>query len=342
MKNKKILMLALVSGIVYSTTSNAFIKTEAGLTPPSSYDLYYAPYYDGGFVAWMGGRGAVGSGTNITDRYTDPTYTRTSSGSYYNYFTTWGTTGDNYPWIPNGLQITMTFNRSNVGNWVDSSGWYPEHDVIGSDNTVGSIEKKFYIKFDNQTNKDFYLYFDFFSTTSGTVNGAFYMNGYLVKALGPSILTGSFRAVYLPAYSNLEHYTESTSSAFYFNAWYLQDLGVSASYEAGYDGGLIDGYDDGLIDGYDDGFDDGVDVGQTNAVLSGGIGSIFTSAFTGIAGVFNIQAFGEITLGQLALAPIALGLLFILLNLVSGQISYNAGVTEAKRNQGRRDSRYRR
>jgi len=329
MKNKKILMLALVGGIVYSTTSNVFIKTNAILTAPSSYDYYYAPYYDGGFVDWRIGMGSVGSGTSTFDYIRDPLYSRQANSSYYDYFY-----ADDYPinW-PTGLDVDMKFVRSNVGNWVQygsSSFYYPEFDVIGSDNSVGSVADKVYLQYTNNTNSNYLLYVDFSSTAAAApfllqidTNGSqFYIT--------PTILN----VFTIFANSKIEIRFFTNAGARYLNAWYLKDLGLSASYEAG--------YDDGLIDGYDDGFDDGVDVGQTNAVLSGGIGSIFTSAFTGIAGVFNIQAFGEITLGQLALAPIALGLLFILLNLVSGQISYNAGVTEAKRNQGRRDSRYRR
>jgi hypothetical protein len=39
-----------------------------------------------------------------------------------------------------------------------------------------------------------------------------------------------------------------TSGARYFDAWYLQDLGVSSSYDAGYDAGIDIGYGQGQDD----------------------------------------------------------------------------------------------
>jgi hypothetical protein len=57
--------------------------------------------------------------------------------------------------------------------------------------------------------------------------------------------------LYIPSYSTVIVGAQptNTSSSYYFDGWYLKDLGVSAAYDAGYD----DGYDIGEADGYEDG-----------------------------------------------------------------------------------------
>jgi hypothetical protein len=66
----------------------------------------------------------------------------------------------------------------------------------------------------------------------------------LFLGLGFSILIG-FNPV-SSSFSTFNLFTDSTSGMRYLDAWYLQDLGVSAAYEQG----IEDGYDDAYQDGY--------------------------------------------------------------------------------------------
>jgi hypothetical protein len=136
----------------------------------------------------------------------------------------------------------MTFNRSNSLWYSFGGGYLPDEDKIGSDNSVGTINQKVYLSINNQTNKDYYLYFDLSSSSSS--NFEYYING--LPTVTYTRFTTLFRTFYIPAYSNTEHFSNSTSVSLYLDAWYLKDLGVSDSYDAGYDVGEADGYADGL------------------------------------------------------------------------------------------------
>jgi len=170
-------------------------------------------------------------------------YTRTADGVYYNYTNT--SNHSTHPSIiPNGLSITSTFNRSNT-TWVAVDGlYYAEDTKIGSDSTVGTISK-FNLTISNNTNKDYNLYFDF--SSSSTLSHQYqYQSTYVANY---TLLNTIYAQFNVPSYQTISIIRPSSSTAHYFDAWYLKDLGVSASYDTGYDAGYEVGEDDGYQDG---------------------------------------------------------------------------------------------
>ena len=299
-----------VGALSYGSANLALVNTDATLTAPTTYDIHYRPYDNPSPAPdfWELGNQAR------TSYLHDPSYTRTTDGAYYNYTTILD--NSDHVIIPLGLEITMTFNRSNT-SWTatGSGGYYPsDYNKIGSDNTVGSVANKVYLKWDNQTTKDYLLYFDQ-SSKGGFGYFTYKINNQVL--FGDTVASGTIQMTntnlnqwYVPAYSVVEIYVNATASTYYFDAWYLQDLGVSAAYEEGQYDGYGQGYDDGFDVGYDDGFGDGTSgVGMT---------AIFSLAFGVIESIFNIQVLGDITLGTIIIAPIAIALLWFILGIVSG------------------------
>jgi hypothetical protein len=124
--NKKLPILLGVITLSYISTLGQFkpVQTEAALTAPTSYTYSY--YWNTIENEWA----ITGTTSNSWQ-----IYTRTADGIYYNYTTT--------RTLTTGLDVTMTFNRSNT-DWFSSFGGYePGESKIGSDNTVGSVSNKF-------------------------------------------------------------------------------------------------------------------------------------------------------------------------------------------------------
>jgi hypothetical protein len=243
MKNKHYSLLSTIAiacavGVPLSLTTAHELPVQAALTSPSTFDYFYAH---------TGSNWAVG---DFYDEFGNPVYTRTADSTYFNYTTT--VNNSLYSDIPQGLEITMTFNRSNT-SWSSTTGGYIPNDTkIGSDATVGTILNKMYLKFDNQTNRQYLLKLDVSSSPFARYrvqyNSNIVLTNYLLDLFDitdPTILA----TIFIPAYTNIEIFRIESSAVQYFDAWYLQDLGVSAAYDAGYD----DGYDVGEADGYQDG-----------------------------------------------------------------------------------------
>lgn len=227
----KLSNLYLVGGLValigISSFNQPFNNAHAALTAPTNWTFKYTNEDSPGFKL-----------RNSTTVISTPNYTRTADSTYWNYTSTYT--------ITTGLTATQTFNRSN-STWYDagSGNYIPSAAAIGSNNTVGTITNKVYLKFDNQTTKDYLLYFDQSS------KGAFGYFTYKINnqvLFGDTVASGTIQMTntnlnqwYVPAYSVVEIYVNSTSSTYYFDAWYLQDLGLSSAYEAGVDDGIIQG-----------------------------------------------------------------------------------------------------
>jgi hypothetical protein len=210
----------LVSTIGFSSFNQPFNNAHAALTAPASWTFKYTNEDFPGYKI-----------RSQTDVISTPAYTRTADGAYYNY--------TNTSTITTGLEVTQTFNRSNT-TWYDNSGTYIPNDTkSGSDNTVGTAIK-FSFEFDNQTNRDYYLSFDM-SSTGGTNLGFFVYKGVDEYQIDSGGSNATFHRVYIPTYTKVKLQTGSTVGSYYFDAWYLKDLGVSASYEAGVDDGIIQG-----------------------------------------------------------------------------------------------------
>jgi hypothetical protein len=185
------------------------------------------------------------------------------------------------------------------------------------------------ITIDNQTSKNYLYYLDN-STTTNTYIKNYSINGNIITfGDGVNYFTSTSRLniMYIPSYSLFEVESSNLfSNNQYLNAWYLKDLGVSDAYNEGYDQGETDGYDSGLSDGYEEGYDEGIidgyeigyDDGTDYGISAAPIQNIFTSVFSSIASIFNINIFGNITFGTIILAPIAVALLWFILGIISG------------------------
>ena len=317
---KQILMLLGVATLTYASVNLTFVETAATLTRPTNWTYEYKQ--SGGSPDWIMQQNGGGFTLN-------PGYTRTTDGSFFNYTTTRNNSSDSF--LPSGLSITMTFDRSNT-NWVASGTglFYPfGGGQIGSDNSVGTAAK-IRLRFNNQTNKNYFLFIDASSNASAiTINQEINGLTYGYQQLLQTILTNAFTTFPIYAYTD-NTFVVVNSNARYFDAWYLLDLGISAAYNEGYNVGETDGYNSGLSDGYDigydqgqivgyeDGYEIGYDEGTEYGISATPIQNIFTAIFSGIANIFNISIFGNITLGTIILAPIAVALLWFILGIISG------------------------
>ena len=224
-----ILAIACAVAVPLLSATARELPVQAALTAPASWTYKYTNQDFPGYKL-----------RSTTAVISTPAYTRTVDGAYYNY--------TNTSTITTGLQVTQTHNRSNT-TWYDNAGTYIPNDTkIGSNNTVGSLSK-FYYKFDNQTNKDYLLYLDFSSTTGDVnifVNHEYDDLEYDTYDTTTLFNAGAYSKWYIPSYTKVEFTQNLSSNLRYFDAWYLLDLGVSASYDSGYDDGEEIGYIDGL------------------------------------------------------------------------------------------------
>jgi hypothetical protein len=195
----------------------------SSLTPPASYDYSYT---------WNAGASEQYLNVNGVDSI--PLYTRTADGIYFDYVTTSN--------IIDGLDVTMDFQRSNTTWQASGTSYKPDENKIGSDSTVGSLQNKSYLKFDNQTSKDYYLYYDNSSIGSGNFRDFEYTisSNSSVNIVNNSSnawfnVPTNFQRLFLPSYSYIEFRSLTTTGSIYFDAWYLKDLGISQAWQNGYD-----------------------------------------------------------------------------------------------------------
>jgi hypothetical protein len=252
MKNKhksllSVIAIACAVGVPLSLTTAHELPVQAALSAPASYDINYQ--YSSTTGTWHLGNTSAGSGLN--DRMI---YTRTTDSTYFNYTSTATSTTHSHR-LPLGFSITNTFNRSNT-SWTSMVGGYrPTESKIGSDNTVGSVANKMSLIFDNQTNNDYFLYLDL--TSIGSWND----RNFVVKYDNKQITDGYFglllvhiadatNFIRLPIQSkyNVEISSYDTSASIYFDAFYLEDLGVSDAFGQGFNDGFYLGEIAGLED----------------------------------------------------------------------------------------------
>ena len=241
---KSLLLVTMLSVGTALTTMGRLKPVSASLTPPASYDYSYT---------WNATVSEQYLNVNGVDSI--PLYTRTADGVYYDYLSTFN--------VIDGLDVTMDFQRSNSTWQASGTSYKPDENKIGSDSTVGSIRKT-YLKFDNQTTNDYFLYFDF----SSSANQGHYFevsynlndisNAYIDSFLLAASAT-NFTKLYIPSYTNFEIYSRENSVSNYLDAWYLKDLGISDSYQAG-----LDAQTDGILTDYL-----GTDAQQIGWVLIG-------------------------------------------------------------------------
>jgi len=220
MINKNLMLVAMLSMGTALTTLGKVKPTLASLTPPTTYDYSYT---------WDATASEQYLNVNGVDSI--PLYTRTPDSTYFNYTSTYN--------VIDGLTVTQTFNRSNTVWQASGVNWKPDENRIGSDATVGSISNKFLFTFNNQTNKDYKLFFDM-SSTSGGRQLNYQINTQTIITWSSSIIWVDpvyMFNLYIPSYSTVIVGAQptNTSTAYYFDAWYLDDLGVSNAWQQGYD-----------------------------------------------------------------------------------------------------------
>jgi hypothetical protein len=306
LKNKIYTLLSVFT-LVGLTHSLTLKELNASLTAPTTYAIgfngtSYLP--------------ATGSGLQSSVAL----FERTADGVYYNYYHRFRDTRlnpnhilpagsgmhsnpENYH-LPTGLDITMQFNRSNT-NWTIATpynGYYNTDTKIGSTNAVGTILNKTYLEFDNQTNKNYLLYLDYSSTST-----IFVSMQYNSLPLGSYNLylystNDSIHSVYLPSYTNVKLFNSSTNTARYFDAWYLQDLGVSDSYNVGIDAGELIGYDDGYADG----------LGNNPNILLNGFQAMVGILVNFMLMIVNLEVFGVSLINVFSILALFVGIVWIL------------------------------
>ena len=229
MINKNLMLVAMLSMGTALTTLGKVKPTLASLTPPATYVYSYT---------WNATASEQYLNVNGVDSI--PLYTRTADGAHYNYTSNFE--------VIQSLDVTMTFNRSNTTWQSSGTSWKPDQSAIGSDSSVGSLRKYNFI-FSNYTNNDYRLYLDM--STKGTYSGTrfeIFINTYEYWTYDNYVLTfplGSFFTIPVLAGTviSIQHIVYAESE--YFDAWYLQDLGISDAYQAGYDanrGGILTDY----------------------------------------------------------------------------------------------------
>jgi hypothetical protein len=282
----KIYTLLSVFTLVGLTHSLTLKDLNAALTPPSSYDYSY--------------RSRNVSGNTLFYNEADEIvwYTRTGASFPYDFSST-GTYG------PTGMEITMRFDKSTI-LWTEGTGLFAgkyrphtSYSYIGSDNSVGTISSKVDLTFDNQTNKDYRLYLDV-SSTSANSNYQYIIDS--MTQASSSINSTSMNSFLIPAYRNVRIFANSSSSARYFDAWYLEDLGQSPSYDFGY----YDGYDQGDIDGYADG------LGNNPNVLLNGFQAMVGILVNFMLMIVNLEVFGVSLINVFSILALFVGIVWIL------------------------------
>lgn len=300
-----------VGALTYTSANLSLLNTQAALTAPTNYNYSYrASNVD----TVSGNNWAIRN--NGGSAYSSlPTYTQTYDGQYYYYV-------HNGTEIVSGLTVSHTFNRSTT-SWSNVSGstYRPNNAAtfIGSNNTVGTLQKQEFI-FNNQTNKNYVVYLDLSSSSTNVYYDYVYDSNFYGGLFTSLLMAGSsnLNRIYLPSYTNLRLKSGSSSTQIVLDAWYLQDLGTAASWINGNSEGYTEGYNDGELDGYTDGYTEGYDEGYNDGFGALPMQSMFTMAFAGIAGIFNIAVIGGLTIGNIIVAPIAIALLWFILGIVSG------------------------
>jgi hypothetical protein len=294
LKNKIYTLLSVFT-LVGLTHSLTLKELNASLTPPTTYNINYS--WDSASFRQELGLSTIGGPA--------PVYTRTASGSFFNYTTTINNSTHSSI-LPLGLEITMTFNHSNT-NWTSvSGGFIPTENKIGSDNTVGTVLNKNYFLFSNQTNKDYLLFFDISSSPSFNVYNAI-LNSQSINnqnSLRFQINTSAtLIQLYIPSFSTFQFSQwDLQNISYYFDAWYLRDLGVNTSYNNGFDLGQAQGYNDGYSDG----------LNNNPNILLNGFQAMVGILVNFVLMIVNLEVFGVSILDLFAIVVLFTGIVWVL------------------------------
>jgi hypothetical protein len=239
---QQLMLVAMLSVGTALTTMGRIKPVVASLTAPTSYDYSYT---------WNATDSEQYLNVNGVDSI--PLYTRTADGVYYDYVSTFN--------VIDGFDVTMDFQRSNTTWQASGISYKPDEARIGSDSTVGSINNKMILSFNNQTNKDYRMHLDL-SSGPNSLGASINFNSRPLNFYYGTIFmepSSSYIRFDIPSHTLVVFNTTTTSSARYFDAWYLQNLGISPSYQAG-----LDAETDGILTDYL-----GTDAQQIGWVLIG-------------------------------------------------------------------------
>jgi hypothetical protein len=293
LKNKIYTLLSVFT-LVGLTHSLTLKELNASLTPPTTYNINYS--WDSSSLRQELGLSTIGGPA--------PVYTRSADGSFFNYTTTINNTTHSTI-LPLGLEITMTFNRSNT-NWTSvTGGFVPTENRIGSDGLVGTILNKVYLRFNNQTSKNYILFIDLTSTNSTTYwyDLSYDSQLYLYyETQNRAFSQNTMLSFPLFAFSNLEFITRSDSAIRYFDAWYLRDLGTSSSY--------TNGFNDGEQIGYDDGYSDGLNNNPN--ILLNGFQAMVGILVNFMLMILNLEVFNVSIMSVFGILALFVGVIWIL------------------------------
>jgi hypothetical protein len=300
LKNKIYTLLSVFT-LVGLTHSLTLKDLNAALTAPAT---FHYSYRQANVDTTSGNNWAIknNGGTAFS---TIPAYTQTYDGQYYDYVQTSPTT------IKTGLTVSHTFNNSST-SWTNivSTVYRPNNSAnfIGSNSSSGNTSRKWYVNFDNQTSNDYKIFLDFSSTADiGRVYHLFLNGEVYISNLDSNRLyyvdPYKLFQIWLPSYSYVEFYTENNASnANYLDAWYLQDLGVSDAYNAGYGIGETDGYSSGYSDG----------LNNNPNILLNGFQAMVGILVNFVLMIVNLEVFGVSIMGIFAIVVLFTGIVWTL------------------------------
>jgi hypothetical protein len=236
---QQLMLVAMLSVGTALTTMGRLKPVAASLTPPTTYNYSYT---------WNATDTEQYLNVNGVDSI--PLYTRTADGVYFTYTTNFN--------VIDGVAVIHTFNRSNTTWQASGTSYKPDENRIGTSHSSGN----WYMSINNQTNKDYYFYFDNSSSPATYISNVKLNSVLLTFGDNNLIFTSPTRInkLVIPSYTLFEVGSANAASANqYFDAWYLQDLGISDSYQAG-----LDAETDGILTDYL-----GTDAQQIGWVLIG-------------------------------------------------------------------------
>jgi hypothetical protein len=230
MKNKHKSLLSVIAitcavGVPLSLTTAHELPVQAYLTQPAGWDYRYKNTDSTNYTL-----------STSTTAFA-PSYTRTAVSGGYTYTTTFDV-------IAPYFEVSQEFYLSNT-TWLLSGGaYYPTANNIGTN--AGSNDAYFEISFENYTLNDYKLYFD---TSSNATYSRVYNYDIFIDPdnITNNLIFNNFNLlnILIPSYTTIT-IKASPSPTIYFDAWYLEDLGVSSGYSQGYIAGEAVGYADGL------------------------------------------------------------------------------------------------